>query len=545
MRILLLFLVIIAHFVDCSDPIDDDDSPIFPMPNTANYTVPPDSYYPNELFFDTCMSGPKRYIESPPITWTYSPLTRLPCSLPVTLDSLNDFMDLIDVLNQRIAASFPRMVYTREWDEAELRDFVLAAKLAAENALCDHRLVPTLNRNKSFRELIWNMKMMVEHVAFTGLSFEKAQNILASIAPWVHAFMHAHFYLGFETFDVFADAGWDFLNEVVKYHPQYTEDIDGVWYLRLERRAVVPPYDRISALIDRIPYMLDMPELDTIMEIVDIRITPVMTPNHLAEMLWNRLEWVFPCDDFGDSDALRAILFALKYMHEFETIGVGYEAIQALLQSIRSSPERQAILAEHWHGDFSPSTPSAAIGVFNEFIRPENLFELLRSLRLTETRGKHRIIRVNPATILEDSLRKFGSRSLSKYDLADSYGYFTFSGEYPGKSVGFFQDLLSQLFDPNRGHFTNVNGRYYLDPSNTVQYKVAIGRIMGKILKLENPHGILNDYLSPAPTVLETFFFNSMDVRSGFYDVFHDGMLERLFQNNGTRALEALFSMSS
>jgi hypothetical protein len=50
--------------------------------------------------------------------------------------------------------------------------------------------------------------------------------------------------------------------------------------------------------------------------------------------------------------------------------------------------------------------------------------------------------------------------------------------------------------------------------------------------------------LTNTPTIHENIFFNSNYIRSGFYDIFHDGMLESLFRNNGNRLIEAIFTAS-
>ena len=490
-------------------------------------------------------------VNVPPIIWSRNPLE--PSRESWSSQSVyRAFIETIDEINFRISTCFPYLIFQGDTDPLTLRNLVLMSKSVAEHDLAGLRLVSQLKRNSSFRQLIWNVRTMIEHIAYTGLSFRESEKILASIAPWVHAFMHAHFYLGFETFRLFSNVGFDFLNEIVKYHPIYTRDTDGVWYLRLESSSVVPDAEYYATQsTNRIPFMLDMPGKEDVLDRLDIDLsTTPMTPEELATTLLYRLTLVYPCDDSSHSDELRAIFYAIKYFSELlddEPFGAAFTT--EVMRSVRASPAQRLIINGFINHCASSETTALVMSVFNEFITPTNLLKLLVPLSKANSKSGAsafllKNFDVTPTTIVQDTLRVFGASSVTKYDLADSWAPFLPSGPYPGRGPAFYRDLLAMLFDPMNEYFTRNGERYELHPLCSIQAQTAIGRIFGQIVRLDNPHGILNEYMFPAPTIFEAIFFNSMEIRNGFYDVFHDGMLDRLFLSNGTRAVEALISIA-
>jgi hypothetical protein len=132
---------------------------------------------------------------------------------------------------------------------------------------------------------------------------------------------------------------------------------------------------------------------------------------------------------------------------------------------------------------------------------------------------------------------------------------------FPKNLTDYFRELLAETFDPSKAIFTPVVDpddprRFKLNPRFDYDFRfypmvrrirIVVGRLIGLVLR-DTSGNLLIEYLPQNgftnQTVLETIFFNSHDIRSGFYDVYHAGTLERIFANNGSDALRAFHRLS-
>ena len=124
----------------------------------------------------------------------------------------------------------------------------------------------------------------------------------------------------------------------------------------------------------------------------------------------------------------------------------------------------------------------------------------------------------------------------------------------PIRMSEYLRRLLEAIFDSRRRIFIpnsdpKATRRFILRPQLTPQargLRVCIGRIIALALR-ENCGHFLIKYLpteaSGTGSVFDTIFFGSWDIRSGFYDVYHDNTLEHMFNNNGRIALMAFHGL--
>ena len=432
---------------------------------------------------------------------------------------------------------FPYLVYNETHDGVLLREFIHSVRQIAWISITHApAIVFAVHQSDSMRKFAWSVRAMVDHVAMSSTTFKETERLLVSIAPWMHAFLHAFFILQIHFPGLIEDNhSQDVIYALVKYHPLYTND-DGVWYIR-----TTPPWN--SGDPPRIPLVIDRPDG----EFWGDRI-----PSETA------LASLLPSSDLSSLyayDTIRGSFLTWKSFHD-STGWPSIHLVPSQIEIFNDYVETNYLAALHGR--------LAIAEMFSSIISPKNILSVISPYSTAnaymEMRlGNHRrVVTINRSNMSMSTI--YVVSQYSKYDLAGriEFGFVDESDvretpkPYPGGMERFYEDLMEEIFDITSGYFELVgeDGSYrrtttsgplgvFLSPR---QVSVAIGRIIGLILLDDNPGNILTRFLTVRPnsSIIDCFFFESYHIRAGFYDVYHSNMLERMFHNNGTRLLEAL-----
>ena len=535
----------------------------FPDPVPGPQTFPPKTIDP---VFESQILSMKRFIDIPPITRTTTldedefaegeeaffelgtnsendqPLLALLDDLPIPcVTFLDELSLLVDNHSDRILQHFPRLVYSEEIDGEVLRN-ISANIHSLVDASGSHRItVSRIVRGLGWmRKWAWTMVVVMEHIASrTGLSMKESELLLISIAPSMHAFLHALFYLEID----FPDLFFGFQNIIMsvgQYHPLYIED-DPVWFIRLT------PEFRTDMSTNRplVKMPVGVPDLDFLqMEWGDDRFEELLVDPHV---LVREVSQVFRCPilnrpfrpSYSESvtvmERVSLVMYTLAYFREVDAEYYQQLVLAGLLDfkldRIQQPLSRIIQMASLMH-DYA--TIRFLIEIFGDMITDKKALLFLITPIDNMANRFVRIRRDQHETLfpffpeIQDTLTTIAN--LTRFQLA---GYIQF-GSVPLTLI--FEPLMENLFSSTSGIFWYNNGQYLLTEHTRTQplLLIGIGRLLGLIVKFGNPGNILSQFIgsssSPLSSVQESLFFSSEGMRQGFYDVIIQDTFEGVFK---------------
>lgn len=458
----------------------------------------------------------------------------------------------IDLITDRIISNFPQLVYDEQRDGELLRDVVSAAVRIGSNSIEVPGIELAVHQSDSMRKWAYCVRMMIDHISLSAFSPIEYQRILASFAPWMHAFLKSMFFMGIHFDNLLEDnSSLDIVHSIAKFHPKYTLD-DGLWYIQYTEKwnTLRTPIQLDDSDIDYIYSLTN--DMDEDIDAATSR--PQQSPdNPLAALLTHQM------DTFGDYAKIELAYHAVKYTRT------------CWMENICLSPTSEQIdyLNEFVSTNYYHALRSrfAISDIFGQFLEPHDLLNVLTPISVSNIHvrlrsGMHtKRMTVNLCNLAMSTI--YSLSFLTKYDLAGMIGfdYVDNSGEdceTTSPPVDMYESLLEEIFHIRSGFFeTDESGNVFRTNSAASldqflhPYDVSrnIGRVIGLAVKLRPLTAVsLTRFMSPVSpsrTVLESFFFNSTHIRSGFYDVYIDNMLETLFHNNGTRLFEALVHLTT
>ena len=498
-----------------------------------------------------------RRVYAPTVSYTISARSRIS----------RRFFNLIEQITKRIHSRFPRLVYVEEHDAPILRALVTMARKISGLVKMSPAIEVNLYREPKIIEWKWSIQMITDYIKLASVSFLETERILISVAPFVHAFLHVAYYLDIASGDELQKCiDFDVLTTIVKYHPLYTQEDedDGVWYIRFPKRV-----DLSSTLQTLGPIsFVTAPELCDLEEYWGPQVYDLNFPETLFRSL-SRYVGNMTVDP-ETKGWLKQTLITLKlfsekrmvkvhWIHQIQTDAIDRLASQTLFQKHYEGNQSELLrlmmmLRERLHLTVQLRL-LVPLSYMNSYIaRAPNVCALMR----------------RPILSFEDKLECISGAN--KFQLTWQLQLFRTKINSPKPyqmlPIGmgnFYKTLLEDTFDPARGIFLPVvmsadeHRRFVLNrtrdndeafASTNRRLRVFVGRLMALTLR-EEFGAYLMDYLPKKSasdyqqTIMETIFFNSWYIRSGFYDVYHEGMLERIYKNNGTKALMAFQGLNT
>ena len=445
------------------------------------------------------------------------------------MPELDSLAATVDSVNRRMLESFPHMVLDIQIDGNLLTQFVEQADRLAKELSLSYRATEIRSltyQSLWFQKLTWKIFVMFDHIVVSGKPIQDIELLMIAFAPFVHAYMHASFLLELHHPKLLMSrTTWDIIHSLVKYHPIYTME-DGVWYL-----PVHPAWFLLSWVPTREPIPVDSADTEHALSIMDS--IPDIRVNHTSSRII--VNWEPAMNHSQDErvyrDSVEQVHYAIRVMREH--YGPSFVTINIL------NDERQSILQQP---DQVSRLSIAAVDIINESV-PVNI--LLNQVMWMTSSGAEVIrkrirgvwILIRSSDYMKDSLDQ----------IADTDVFFLqmqFNIRVDGQIV------------PLNEWIRHVLKNFFLyrvvqdDMGDSRSVLVAFGRIIALAILHRSGLDVLFQLISrqsalgDTPTIDETIFFNSHYIRSGFYDIYHEGMLESLFRNNGNRLIEALFAAS-
>jgi len=515
--------------------------------------------------FESRINALKRYVDTPAITYTTtmqedtfaedeearfdlelstdseSVFAAIADRIPVVcIPFLDQLADLVDRHADRVL-EFPRLVYSDELDGELLRNITLNIRFLVEVGGSNRLYVSRLVRRLGWmRKWAWTIVVIMEHITSrSGLTFRESELLLVSVAPTMHAFVHALFHLGIDFPDFFLGFQ-NVISTVTKFHPIYTLDDDSTWYIRLtpEFRTGMPTMDFLSV------YPLDVPDMeffvtewgeDFFAQILHDRRCLVQHIHRLLlSPILSRAYRPSRFEALSLIEPLALTMHTLRYLKEFrpeyyqELIMAGLLDMKLNRAEIPLTRIIQIATLMHDH-----TTIRGIMEHFHRLIRDDRV--LLTDIvpidnmanRLISIRRQDQLTEI---PFYEDhKLILISIANLTRFQLAGTIEL----GSLPIMNI--YEALLATLFHQGNGIFWFNRGEYYLTETAMSQplLLVGIGRLFGLIVKHGNRFNILGRYISASPTstLLESLFFSSEEMRKGFYDVFLPNCLDTRYQS--------------
>ena len=494
---------------------------------------------------------------------------------------------LDDMVDNRILARFPRLVYIHEIDRPLLQSVSRSARqikeLVSENSNMKEILHACMRHSLSIRKFFWSISIMMEYLVGTpGMSFKDTQIALIAFTPYIHLLTHLSAHLDFIIPRYFSGYQ-NVIASIVKYDPRYL--VRGVWMIKLGPEFV----DR-----DVLDLSIDIPTADFIETLAD----DYLEGEDILDVFNESLRYVSEKERSQSDPVVRkiaVIIYILRYYGEFDNESV-FKLMKQRLQLICNRHEEWinsiALTENVFPSSVHKLTIAGLLSLCKDSILSLTSFSYLHTMAAiayervpirSRDNRRHLWIDISQgaATRQEDLLRNSLQRfaSLDKYHLAGEVRLsFTMArdrtGSYPGGLAAYYKDILAAIFRPESGLFSrrethtpisrfSREGRrsrpLRLRPRiiRTFRYTaripstqgatddyIAIGRIIGCILRDGNPNSVLDKYFrhnmgqsEPPRSVLSGFFFGSEYIRRGFYDLFLHGGIERIFENAFNTAL--------
>ena len=454
-----------------------------------------------------------------------------PSYMPVDVPELRAFQEAVEIVIERIFDAFPYMVFDMEIDGMILTQLVeratqLASRLSLLSFTEQGRARWLIYQSNCFQKLTWAIRVIFHHLAVPGKTTNELKLLFVAFAPVVHAYLHATHLLKVHISHLFESRTTeDIILCMARYHPLYTLD-DGVWYIRMSGAWF--DWHRIftHTHIPRDSNDLEL-VLSMISAVPDITIVPSAphsdtdpVPPFITVVKWD--SFVSPRTD-RHFDALKIAQYAFRIMREkYGTFFVSHNFPIHTLSSIMATPVSHASIA--------------LADMVNEVVPAHLLLNQLVSMSKTPAPILRRNIRIRLAIrqshFVHDLLHEismltiFGLAILIEIKIDD---------HQPAPLYDSIRNVLEHIYE--KGPLLNGHRRY----------KIALGRLFALAIQFRKGLDVLVRLITSnqggiveSPTIHETIFFNSHYIRSGFYDIYHEGMLESLFRNNGTRLIEAL-----
>ena len=460
----------------------------------------------------------------------------------------------------RILANFPRLVYDEEIDGDMLRDLVTKAELLSQFIVSESqtRLFQT---NPIITQWKWSMRAISDYISQIQVRFTDIDRLLVSVAPFIHAFLRTAYYLPIiPDGELLNCIDYDLLHTIVEYHPRYTnatDDQDGVWFIHLGARDVATI--SLEQADDAVRYVI--PPVDS-SQISDYWGPQFYDMNSFSEFLARKFSNVSGItDDPSSRRSVRKALFTFKCIMSVPGNSARKNLGRILQNAFRS-----------WRLHDSTSIANLVeniehvyiLRMMKPFIQPTDRLKLLPSYFHSHQIFSHRPVYESVCRSpwsLGREITRFAE--LNRFELS---GYFDFYTNHttttttngtrivPVPFSYYLQQLLEGTFEPSNRIFVPNSDpqppqRYTLHPRIGIRarpLRVFIGRLMALLLRENSGHFLVN-YLPTHSTgtenIVDTIFFGSWDIRSGFYDVYHDNALEYMFHNNGSLALMAFHGL--
>ena len=480
-------------------------------------------------------------------------------------------IDLIRSLTDRILDGLPRLVYVEDHDGVMLRRLVATARvfsLIVPNVPSNILDVPVLKKWK------WSMRIISDYLTWTGMTFQETETVLISVVPFMHAFLSVAYYVppiatGGE---LLSCIDYDILNTIVGYHPLYTDDpgeTDGVWRIPSELHEL-PAYYPINFI-----RFLPAPDPE---DLADLWGGPKFHdpefPSFFVNILSNITQTVTNPDTM---EKWKLVLMTLKYFGEIKkeyhlSEWFSEKLTEYFLKVVENFSCQWSVMDPHFCQLHQPQLRGLFILIrrrISELAALRLLLAYSNTMLCVPWRPSIRSY-IHMMPTFEEKVVYFAG--MDKYRLAADFSFYMVrqvaNDDVERRRVrislpDFFRALLVETFDPANGIFVPASfddggiRRFMLN--RTVDQdddfapiirrnRVFVGRLIaliiregcGHFLKEYLPNYPLNNTSETSITVSDAIFFSSWYVRSGFYDVFHELMLERIFDNNGTLALSAI-----
>jgi hypothetical protein len=472
---------------------------------------------------------------------------------------INGFFSRLSQTADRILANFPRLVYDEEIDGDMLRDLVTKAELLSQFIVSESRTRSVFQTNPVIHQWKWSIRVISDYISQIQVRFTDIDRLLVSAAPFIHAFLRTAYYLPIiPDGELLNCIDYDLLHTIVEYHPRYTnatDDQDGVWFINLGAQDVATL--SLEQADDAMRYVIAPVDASQIAEYWGPQFYDM---NSFTEFLARQLSNLTAItDDLSSRRSVRKALFTFKcILSESET------SHRIVLGSIL----RDAFLS--WRLNDSASIANlvrnpqhvSILRMMKASIQPTDRLKLLPSYS-----DSHRISpRIPIYQAVSPSTWSFGHEiiriaNFSRHDLSANFDFTinhttTTNGTriVPVPFSYYLHRLLEGTFEPSYRIFVpnsdpQAPQRYTLNPrigTRARPLRVYIGRLMALALRENSGHVLIN-YLPTHSTgtenIVDTIFFGSWDIRSGFYDVYHDNTLEYMFNNNGSLALMAFHGL--
>ena len=475
---------------------------------------------------------------------------RIPVDSVPFLDIL---AELVETHTDRVLAQFPRLVYSDDLDGTLLRNISANIQSIADTSGSNIRHVSRVVRRITWmRKWAWTIVVLMEHITRrSGLTFRESELLLVSIAPTMHAFLHALFMLEIDFPDFFLGFQ-NVISSVTKYHPIYTRD-DTVWYIRL-----TPEFRNEIYTSEPIPvFPLDVPDVEFFESqwgeefLAEILTTPRSLVQHIHRLLNSLiLTRPFRPSRFEASalmEPLALTMHTLRYLKEFSP---DYYRELVLAGLLDSKPNRAQ----------TPLTRAMQIAtLLHDHVTIRGIMEHFSNLILNDKVMLTNIVAIDNMAnrLVSISSQEIGTRLVYSTDVKETLHAISNCTRFELAGpihLGFvpiqdlFEVLLDNVFLHANGIFTFSHNHYQLTESALTRSSLVlgIGRLFGLIVKSGNPLNMLGRYItiaSPSSTVFETFFFSSETLRRGFHDVILENSIESIYQY-GSQIVTALDILS-
>ena len=511
-----------------------------------------------DAFIELTESLPSSHVAAPPIIAHQRPFVQYDHP---SIDSdgrsavIRRLFDRIGQMTNRILFNFPRLVYDEEIDGDMLREMVADAKLISGFISYESS---TLDNNDSISKLIWSIRIISDYLNRYAIRFQEIDDILVNVAPFVHAFLHVAYYLPIiPDGDLLKCIDYDVLHTVVQYHPLYTNenDQDGIWYIHVGLTDAIQV--TLEETDDAVRYVL-YPDVEDVADYWGPQFWDPDFPEILLRTISNYTEIE---TDFRSKRSVNKALFTFKYMASNPQLWCSSELGRILMNAFQHWMVSSAIISQ-----IAIQSPNLKImRLFGHFLPPTDRLMILPAYSeacatlLVARLHLHIIPSVWSFRDEMEQLARLDRYVLSNFRVYETRITSTYAIQLEHLQFSeYLRRLLEGTFDPENGIFIPVVDsqdprRYALHPDLVVSMDpqaretcVFVGRLMALILRENFGHILINYLPSRATsdqTIVETIFFGSRDIWSGFYDVYHYRSLDYYLVDNGSLALMAFHGL--
>ena len=461
-------------------------------------------------------------------------LDRLPTRLVVYFDTL---ATVIDDYADRIFEQFPNVEYDEQVDGVALRNISATVSILAKNRSHTTLISQIVRRMGWMRKWTRTIVSMMEYIVKRPfLSMSQTEIVLISLAPTMHAFMHALFHLEIDFPNLF-NGFQSLVSNVSKHHPMYVED--PVWFLRIGREFGIgqyPVFRSIPTFVSDAEFFENAwgDEFGTFRSNPRLLVAKTHAFINDPIFLQRLLPWISAIPQVVDS--LASVLFTIQYFREHEPevfdrllalglVDLKIQSVDKILRRIIT----MASLVKHF------STVRGVVEIFGHLILDDDArLEQITAVghlanRLVPMSQSDNSFHMQSKETVALMLEELGG--ITKFNLA---GYI-FLDAISIESL--FDEMLMDVFDPDNGVFEVTPSGLYAPRTSSSTALVGVGRLLGLVFKSGNHDNILQTYVfvirgSPPAGIFQTLFFGSQDIRTGFYDVILENTVESVYPDS-------------